>query len=65
MAVKRSAWIEGEDPIGDLEPLTVALAQHLRERENWSLAMDMSKVMASRYLAALAVDFVRLRKEEL
>lgn len=63
MAVKRSAWIEGEDPIGDLEPLTVALAQHLRE--NWSLAMDMSKVMASRYLAALAVDFVRLRKEEL
>lgn len=59
----KGAWVEGQDPIGDLEPITVALAQHFRE--HWWLAMEMSKVMASRYLAALAVDFIRLRREEL
>lgn len=57
------AEVEGVDLIGDLPPLTVKLAQHLRD--NWSLAMDMSKVMASRYLAVLAVEFIRLHKEEL
>lgn len=58
-----SAEVEGADPIGDLPPITVALAQHLRD--NWQWMEGMSKVMASRYVAALAVDFLRLRKEEL
>jgi hypothetical protein len=54
---------DADDPDDDepvfLDPIVIKLAVHFRE--NWE---DMHRVQLTRYLAALAVDFLRPRKEE-
>lgn len=43
----------------DNERVKIQLAQHFRE--SWWLYKEMPKVQASRFLAALAVDFIQSR----